>query len=459
MRKVLGRFRPFMTPVAPLGLASIAAVLRMRGHQVSIIDQYADKSDTQTLVDEIMKNDPDLVGFSCLTPAMPAVVHAVSEIRKINSKLKVVLGNIHAAYFSQELLNQGAADFIVHGEGEYILAELANALEKNLDIEKVKGLSCIKNGNIFYTGDADPVDDLDALPFPAWDLLNLKHYKAAPMLSFNGVIMPVSASRGCPYRCSFCSQNVMFPTFRKRSVEKAVDEAEMLHERFGVNHFGFVDSVFPVSRQEGFNIADELIRRKLHNKMTWLTESRVDLVDYELLARMKEAGLRLIMYGFESGNESVMKRAGKPLSRKAAYNAMQATKKAGIVSLGFFMLGLPGDTVKTCQETIEFSLKLDCDFAKFNRVVPYPGSKLFEQIKVRKKALEKPEYFSSWHAADKKDKLLFTPENMTDRELIKIQNQAVFRFYARPRLILRHLKRRTIKPLTMIKGALAVLRG
>jgi len=187
-----------------------------------------------------------------------------------------------------------------------------------------------------------------------------------------------------------------------------------------------------------------MIRRKLHKKVKWCTETRVDKVSRKLLQAMKEAGAHLIMYGVEVGNQKVMDSLNKGVLVEQAMAAFRETRKAGILSQGLFILGLPGETIQTCNETIKFAKALDCDLAKFNIAMPYPGSRFFEDYK-KMHSMDNPEKFTSWSDwGDSSGELIYTPQGMDSSSLRNLQRKAMLEFYVRPKVILRHIFRGSI---------------
>ncbi|MBZ0252784.1 MAG: radical SAM protein, partial [Candidatus Methylomirabilis sp.] len=314
------------------------------------------------------------------------------------------------------------------------------------------GVVSRRGAEIVDGGRNEPIPDLDANARPAWELFNLPRYKAPPWLSLADAIIPLQASRGCPYACNFCSQNYMQGKLRIRSNEAVLDEIAWLSDSLGVRYVGFADAIFPLSREQGFDFCRRMIERGLHDRVKWLTETRVDLVDPELLEAMHEAGCRTILYGFEVGNQKILAATGKGALIEQARSAMRWTRRARIRTLGLFMLGLPGETVETCRETIRFAAELSPDFAKFNRAVPLPGSPLFDELRQTLPLKEAYERFSSWHPSDGSD-LLFVPEGMTGAELVAVQREAVRRFYLRPRAVWQHLTSGTVGPRALWQGA------
>ncbi len=447
--------REMLTPIIPLGLAYIAAVLEKNGIEVVIIDQVAERIDKDALFKRIVAAKPDVVGFSCLTATMNNTNKIARKIKDYNKGIKVVLGNIHASLFADELLKEGKADIVVRGEGEFSMLELISCLREGKSLHGVNGISFSNAGNVCHNPDRGPIEDLDTLPYPALHLLDLGNYREVPLASiYKSRASAILASRGCPYRCIFCTQDRIHKRPRYRKIDNVIDEIEYMNDRHKVDCLGFTDTFFPFSINSGLEFCDKFIERGLHRRVRWVTETRVDMVSPKLLKRMKEAGLYLMMYGFEVGNQAILNKLKKGTTLEQARLAMKHTKDAGIMTLGLFMLGMPGETKKTCEETINFAKELDCDFVKFNVVIPYPGSELFDSCVNKRGRTEDLDKFNSWYDwfSDSGD-LIYTPEGMTSKELKDIQRKAMFSFYVRPKIILRNIIKRRISLKFFIYGA------
>lgn len=449
------KLRTFFAPIPPLGIASIAAVLEKEGIEVKVIDQFANKISNNGLLNEIREYSPDIIGFSCLSPVIENVKLLVEKIRTFSNAL-IVLGNIHPTIFSKELLEQKVADVIVRGEGEITTLELALAIKEKKNLHRIKGISFKEENSIIQNPDRPFVEDLDKLPYPAWHLFELNYYKEAPMLLIdNELILPISGSRGCPYKCLYCAQDTIYPKPRYRKSEEILRELEYMHNRFGARHFGFIDANFPFSAEFGLKFCKQLISSGLSKRIRWVTETRVDLVNEQLLLMMKKAGVHLIMFGIETGNENILERSNKKVSLEQTKKIMKITKQLKIYTLGFFMLGLPGETRESCQDTIRFAKELDCDAVKFNIAVPYPGSRFFEEFfKNNENSLLEPEKFTPWHDWSKdRKKPVYVPEGMTAEELVGFQRQAMFKFYARPKVVLNFLRHKWVSTYKLMYGA------
>lgn len=455
------RYRRFIYPHPPMGIASIAAVLEKRGIEVILLDQYANRMSSKELLEKIKEEMPQIVGFSCLTSVMSNVRAIINQIKALPGNIQIVLGNIHPTMFADELLKEGVADIVVRGEGEYSMREVAAAFENRRGLQSIKGISYLQEGEVYHNPEREVIKDLSELPYPSWHLLNLRDYRSAPLLCIYDLVLPVQASRGCAYRCTYCSQDKVYAKPRYRENKEVIDEIEYLHNKFNIRYFGFYDAYFPFSIKQGLEFCDEFIRRGLPKKLRWVIETRVDKVDLKLLKRMKEAGLHLIMYGFEVGNEKILTSLKKMTTIEQARRAVEYTKKANILTVGFFILGMPGETKETCEETIKFAKELDCDIAKFNTAVPYPGSKFFEDYKAQlSDSIKQPEKFTSWYDwSSFSGSLIYAPEGMTSRELINLQRQGMFQYYARPQIILRHIRHRTIPFKNLYYGAFALMSG
>lgn len=448
-------YRKFCTPIAPLGLCYIASVLKKNGMDISIVDQFATKMPDKELLDLIRRQKPQVIGFSALTPLIPDIKRLVEGIRKLSTESKVVLGNLHGACFPDEVLREGIADIVVRGEGELTMLELCHRLNQNRNLEGLSGISFKMDGQIVHNPERELIEDLDSLPYPAWDLLNLDAYLNHPMVSINNdLAFPVLASRGCNYRCYYCSQDKLYKRVRYRNLKRVVDEIGCFANSLNIKFFGFCDAYFPFDEKSGLEFCNLMIKRKLHKKIKWITETRIDKVTPRLLKAMKEAGAHLVMYGIEVGNSRILRSLNRGTTLEQARRAVRETKKAGILTQGLFMLGLPGETRGTCIDTINFAKELDCDIVKFNIATPYPGSRFFEDYS-KTKQLHKPEILTSWidWTAFFED-LAYVPDGMDSETLRYLQRKAMFEFYARPKVVLKHILRGTISYKNIFYGGI-----
>lgn len=453
-----GHYKRFLTSMPPISLAYVAAALRDAGADVRVFDDYTHGGDPAELERVIRDAQPHAVGLTCVTPTARRTLDIAEQIKKNHPDIKLVLGNIHASVYYREILERGLADIIVMGEGEDTVTDLAPALESGASLRDVPGIAYRDNGEIILTPQRAFTDDLDALPYPAWDLFPLERYR---LFSFAVVREPgtlVLGSRGCPYGCNFCSLKIMGKKRRRRSAASIADEFQWLLDEFGYVQMSFIDPMFPFTKKEGIEFSEELIRRGLHEKIVWTTETRVDHVDQELLDTMRRSGLRRIMYGFEAGGQEGIDAINKSFKIDQARSAVAMTKKAGVQIIGFFMLGVPGETTASADRTIDYSVSLGIDFAKYTVFSPFPGTRVYEDMKASGQipAEDDPDAFTNYPTKDRPP--VFIPEGLTNDDIVRLQRKAFLKFYLQPKQILNQLFRvRSLKLSDMINGLRLVL--
>ena len=458
-----GYYRRMLAPMPPISLAYLAAALEEAGVDVRVHDDSVPGADEAALEATLRRLRPEVVGLSVVTALMPDVERLVHVIRRVAPEARVVLGNIHADIFAASLLRSGLADVIVHGEGEETLVELVRALSDggataSADLDAVAGLSFVRDGEVVTTPRRPYVQDLDTLPFPAWHLFPIEHYRIFQFARVRDPGTLVLGSRGCPYGCTFCSLKIMGAKRRRRSAVNIVDELEHLHDRFGYVQPSFIDPIFPISHREGLEFAAEMVRRGLHRKQVWVTETRVDLVDLELLQALREAGLRRIMFGFEAGEQAQLDTVSKSSKLGQAQEAVALCRKAGVEIIGFFMLGIPGSNRASLQHTIDFACGLDIDFAKFSVFVPFPGTECYEEL-MRSGEIDEPtnwRRYTSYPTPAVPPSYL--PRGVTTQDIIRAQRKAYTAFYLRPGMVYRQVcQLRTLQPRDFVDAARTLL--
>jgi radical SAM superfamily enzyme YgiQ (UPF0313 family) len=457
LKKSLGAFSKFMTPIPPIGLAYIAAVLEKNQVDVEIIDDFAVKIGVDGILEKIKNKPPDVVGITCLTPGALVTYKIAKKIKEYNPQILIVLGNLHASVFAESILKERIADVVVHGEGEHTMLEIVKALEAHENFDDIKGISFLKNGKVIHTPRRPFIENLDELPYPAWHLFPLDKYRVTSFIAIKEPALSVLGSRGCPYKCIFCSLKSTGDKYRKRSSKSIVDEIEYMVEHFGFKQVAFADPTFPSNKKYGMEFCEEIIKRGLHKKIVWVPETRVDVVDRELLEKMKDAGCRRIQYGFESGVQMLLDNLKKNFTLDDSKRAMKYTKEVDIESMGLFMLGVPGETKELSQQTIDFAKELDVDFAKFSLTIPYPGTEIYETL-LREGKLRTDDWEKFTSYPSDSSMIIYVPDGMSGDELIEMQKKAMHDFYMRPKMILRHLfKIRTIRLRDIFYGALVLL--
>jgi anaerobic magnesium-protoporphyrin IX monomethyl ester cyclase len=444
-------------PQPPLGLASVAAVLEGSGHTVKILDMPALRLSGTSVFEIIRQEKPDVVGISAMTPTINAALNVAKKVKEANKSILVALGGPHATILPEETLKNSAfVDAIICGEGERTFLDLVNLPRDNqTGMDQILGLTYRKENIVKSNPSAPLIPDLDILPFPAFHLLPLDKYRMHPPFGRRKPIMPIITSRGCPYRCVFCSKSVFGKKYRVNSPNYVVSEIKFLIERFGVREIKFYDDSFTLNRQRVLEICRQFKEHKID--VQWTCETRVNLVDRDLLAIMKDAGCYMIEYGVESGVQDILNALKKDVTLDQVYNAFKLTHNAGIETVAYFMLGSPGESVRTIEETIAFSKKLDPDFAQFSIATPFPGTELY------KLALQDGQVPNNWNGyvyadLESVDNPSFNSKLLNRAELGALNKKAYLAFYLRWRYFAKRLKKvRTVDDLRTSVSGLSML--
>lgn len=434
-----GRYRRFLAPMPPISLAYVAAALEKAGVTVAVLDDATEKRGVESVLEATRAARPDAIGFSCVTITAMRTFALARAIREAFPGLHITMGNIHPSVFYESVLSDGLADTVVCGEGEETFPDLVKALETGRPLADVPGVAWRDGGRVVKNPDRPYIRDLDAVPFPAWKLFPLEKYS---IFSFASVKSPgtlVLGSRGCPYRCTFCSLKIMGTARRVRSAKNIADEFEWLHDSFGYKQMSFTDPIFPFSKKEGMKFAAELISRGLDKKCVWITETRVDHVDYELLAALRSSGLRRVMYGFETGDTDRIAGIRKSFTTERARRAVEETRRAGVQIVGFFMLGVPGETKESLRRTIRFSREIGIEFAKFTVFSPFPGTQSYVDLAAEGKIEEPRAWERFTNYPSRRVRAAYVPDGLTSDDLMRAQRAAFLGFYLRPLTMLRHL--------------------
>jgi len=418
-----------------LGLLYLAAYLKKNNpeHKVKILDSQVEELTYAELKEVIKEDVPDIVGLPAMTFTIKDVIRTINLIKSINEDIVVVLGGPHVNLFPDETISIKGVDFVVLGEGEPAFLDLVNNISNFERLKEIGGLVFRENGHIVNTGTRPLIQDLDALPFPRRDLTPYKKYTS--LLATSSVVTTMFTSRGCPYKCSFCDRPHLGNKFRYRSAENVVAEIEECIE-MGIGEILIYDDTFTVNRQRVVDICNLIIKKNL--RFTWDIRARVNTVDYDLLKLMKTAGCARIHYGVESGNPEILKILKKGITLDQVQTAFKLSKKVGISTLGYFMIGSPTETKETIMQTINFALNLDCDFAHFTITTPFPGTELYRDA--LKQGIIKEDVWKEFALNPLAD---FTPpiwnENFTTEELADLLKLAYKKFYTRPGYILQRL--------------------
>jgi radical SAM superfamily enzyme YgiQ (UPF0313 family) len=443
-------------PQPPLGLVFIASVLEKIGYNVSIIDAQALKIDENEVAERAAK--ADIVGITSMTITFNSAVNVAKAIKKINNSCFIIMGGSHVTVLPEKTLaDVKEVDAIVIGEGEKTIAELINAIDKKENFEKILGISYRKEGKIITNPPRSTVENLDDLPMPAFHLLPIKNYRPYPPHGKKLPYMAIMTSRGCPYRCTFCFKSIFGRRFITKSSKNVIEEIKALIEKFGVKELLFYDDSFTFNKNRTLELCDEIIKNNL--KIIWSCETRVNLVDKELLEKMKEAGCYIISYGVESGDQTILNNLKKDITIEQAKEAFKLTKEADILTVAYFMIGSPGDSNETIRKTIDFAKELDADFAQFSICTPFPGSELFDNL--TQKGIKIEDWDKASYVTSKgKSKPIILTDNLNEEEIKKWYSKAYKEFYFRPKYWLKTILRiRSIGDMKIILNGIRMLKN
>jgi anaerobic magnesium-protoporphyrin IX monomethyl ester cyclase len=359
----------------PMGLPYLAAVLEKNEHEIEVIDCEALEIDHKKLRAKLASLEPDVVGITSTTPTIESALLSAQVAKEACPNVAVVLGGPHATFMDEQILKEEAAvDIIVRGEGEQTLCELMDHIFNFEGLHEVAGITFRKNGQIIRTPNRSFIQNLDELPYPAYKYFPLKKYQISGRL-----ILPVISSRGCPFQCSFCVSSQMFgKKFRMRRIKNVVDEIEWLRDTYGADAFTFYDDAFTLDIERAIEICEEIKRRKIG--LPWNCQTRVDHVSKKLLAKMRESNCELVYFGVESGCQKILDAVGKETSIKQNEKAIKWAKDAGLVVIISLMIGYPGETADTLEQTLDLVRRLKPDDAYLCVATPYPGTRFYRLI-------------------------------------------------------------------------------
>lgn len=365
----------------PLGLGYIAAVLE-EYHNVKVIDVGAEKLSDDSLRKRISKINPQIVGITSDTITFQRAIEIAKLVKQTNEEIVVVIGGAHSNALPAYPLKYDCFDISVCGEGERTAIELWDRIEKRESYEDIKGIVFRGKDRIVINPKRELIGNLDELPFPAMHLFPMGKYRGETNL-YVSPVYPIGTSRGCPFSCTFCSNNVVFgKKYRFRSTKNVVDEIELLISKYKVKGIYFREDLFTVNRKRVIDMCSEIKERGL--KFKWECESRVDTIDEEMLRAMKETGCELIWCGVESGSQEILNYLNKGITLSQIKEAYGLFRKAGIKAGATFMIGIPGETMDDIYETIDFAKRLKLEFAAFAIFTGYPTSPLYEYVKQNK---------------------------------------------------------------------------
>ena len=434
--------------IPPLGLAYIASVLEKAGVGVKIIDcaigiSWADLSRT------IAQEQPDVVGLAATTPSFMMAKKAAKLAREISPAAKILLGGTHVTASPEGAMASGLFDIGVIGEGEATVQELfANYRAGGFkNLSRIKGI-IYKDIAGLRKNEARPfIEDLDSIPLPARHLLpHPDRYRPTPASCRKIPYAVIITSRGCSSRCTFCDRAVMGDRCRMRGVNDIFREIEGLVADYGVKEIRFFDNTFTADKSRAHTICNEFEKRRLG--LLWTCLTKTACVDGPLLRHMKRAGCWQVLYGFESGDDRMLKLLRKDNTVEMNKRAIRLTQEAGLEVRGDFIVGSPGETWESLERTVRFAIDMGLDYAHFNKFMPFPGTESYKTLTAEGYRF----HFSNSTMLDHKQVFYINP-GMTAGAFSAFLDKADRRFYLRPGYILKRLL--SIRTFHQLKGQIA----
>ena len=452
------KFRlPIDTRTTPhLGLAYLAAVSERRGDEVFLFDADVE---AESVTDAVHRFQPDAVGITANTPQVKQAWRTAQAIKSVKD-IPIVIGGPHPSVLPLESAERSEIDIVARGEGEEIWLKVCDVVEKGLaadpsftardlldpqarHIDHILGITFKTNDDELHNHpDHPPIADLDELPWPAYHAFKMESYtnlQPATDAIDGAKSFSILTSRGCPYRCTFCSQSIMPQKWRARTAENILAEWQHLVEELGAQEIGVLDDSANIKVDRLFELSDLLIEHRL-NHIPWIFVNgiRANLASQEFLAKLKAAGLKRTAFGVESGDPDILLSIDKKIDHDTIRRAFENAKGVGLETIGFFIIGLPGETEETMERTIKFAIELDPMIANFSMLTPYPGTIVYEIAKREGRML----------VEDWEDYVFFEGKaryemgEMTAEVIERKWREAYRRFYLRPSRVVRIVTRK-----------------
>lgn len=426
----------------PLGLACVAAGLLKAGHEVKLLDLNVSDDPERALETAVRDFAPQYAGITSTTPLIKKAYAIAAKLKALNHGIYVLAGGPHPSALPEDVLRESRIDCVVRGEGDFVfgrvIEEGPNPEIPNIFYKQAGGITAAKTQGALS-------ENLDALPFPAYTLLDSSKYHQPRLAARKSPLAYMETSRGCYARCVFCNKNICGFRLRMKSPSRVVDEMEHLLG-LGYKEIHIIDDIFTADMARAEAVCAEIMKRGL--VFPWYPRGgiRVDRVNPGLLAAMKNAGCYRIPFGVESGSQRVIDVVNKKITLEQAERAVKMAKEAGLETECYFMLALPTETEEDMRKSIAFAVKLDPDYAKFAVTIPLPGTPMFDKMlsEGRLKTFDWSKYNFSTPPHE-----LFSHDVLTPETIDRYRRLAYRKFYFRPGFAARTLAR-TLKDGTFL---------
>jgi len=413
----------------PMGLMYVAKAAEERGAKVKIIDLSLERNYKEVLESNLIEYKPRLVGIGGMCVEFDGVKETAGIVKKIMPDVKVIAGGPLAIPLFKECLRDNNVDIVVFQEGESAIQDLLRNINKEMALSQIKGIAFRNDGDIFRT-ESRPIEDIDAIPIPAWHLIDPLRYIESRDNWF-GIehlkAMNIVPARGCPYSCIFCDKSVFGQKWRGRNPKNIIDEMILLKDTYGAEAIQFLDDIIDVNKKW---VTDFICEIKSHNlKMYWGCASRVNHADYELYKKMHDAGCLYVYFGIEFGSDVTLQKAKKQATVEQAYKAIEIARKAGLKVVSGCMLGMLDETDKQINETIRFAMSSKSNAVGISVLTPIGGTVLFDMAVVAGKI----DPNQPWWRATRANAQINLSKDVSNKRLAYLASKAYWMlFWSRP---------------------------
>lgn len=410
----------------PIGIAILASAAEKKGHHVRILDIGLEEDPDESLKAAFAQVSYDIAGLSCMSVEFLGGLETAQSIRKLSPRTHIIFGGQHPTIMPEQAMKADCVDSICIGEGEDVWSEFLDRIGEGKDLQDVQGLWFRRNGEVVRNVPRNSYVDVDAVPVPAYHLLDIERYFDIDFVRFptvNRRAIQIFTSRGCPYRCIYC-HDLFGKKFRGRKPELVWEEIKYLHDTYGVREFMVEDDIFNMDLGRAKRICDLVIASGLKLGFQFGNGVRLERFDEELMMKLAQAGTHHMAIAVESANDRVQKLIKKHLKLERFNEVLGWARKYKIETLGFFMLGFPGETVAEINQTIRFASESHFDEALFSIATPYAGTELNDLVRSTGSYEGGNDIHDEWEGV-----VRIKSEEWDHRKLQWLQRKAYFLFF------------------------------
>ena len=363
----------------PYGILYLAGYVRDKGLSVDIYDRNCDYShDIQKCISYFEKKKPKIVGLSVLSgPVINDALKISRKIKLIEPETVIIWGGLHPTLFSEYVAREPSVDFIVHGEGEEALHELCDAILNDKSYESIANIGFLKNDRLVLNPMRKELLDLDKVPFPAWDLVNMKYYLARRF--FGSRVLTMNTSRGCVFKCTFCfNQGLDYQSWRAVGPERMHAQLQHLYEKYNINGVQFYEDSFDINPKRCKGFSDLMINSGLNKKVKWSHFANIPLFKRDVAIHEKKAGMVYIEFGVESGSDRILNWIDKSQSVEKIKEVYEECRQLNIKTAALFIIGFPEESEEEIRATEALVENLPAYILICTIYRPYPGTPLYD---------------------------------------------------------------------------------